>query len=83
MTCGIVVPWLGIETVPSVVNVQSLNHWTTREFPVQFLMYQFYLNKYVEIFWDKWKMKIRFVCLHFITMDNVGSVPTSYFQYFR
>ena len=31
--CGILVPRPGIEPGPSAVKVQSLNHWTTREFP--------------------------------------------------
>ena len=29
--CGILVPWPGIKPVPPAVEVQSLNHWTTRE----------------------------------------------------
>ena len=33
LSCGILVPWLEIEPWPSVVNLQSPNHWTTREFP--------------------------------------------------
>ena len=31
--CGILVPWPGIEPVPPALEVQSLNHWTTREVP--------------------------------------------------
>ena len=30
----ILVFWPGIKPVPSAVEVQSLNHWTTREAPV-------------------------------------------------
>ena len=30
---GILVPQPGIEPGPSAVRAQSLNHWTTREFP--------------------------------------------------
>ena len=33
MACGILVPWSGIELVPSVVEVQSGNCWTAREDP--------------------------------------------------
>ena len=33
MTCGVLVPWPGIEPAPSALEVQSLNHWTTREDP--------------------------------------------------
>ena len=32
VTCGILVPWPGIEPGPSAVRVQNLNHWTAREF---------------------------------------------------
>ena len=31
--CGILVPWPGIELMSSALEVQSLNHWTTREVP--------------------------------------------------
>ena len=34
MAWGILVPRQGIEAVPPAVEVQSLNHWTTREVPV-------------------------------------------------
>ena len=42
--CRILVPWPGIEPLPSAVEVQNLNHWTAREVPqhdfssVQFIM---------------------------------------------
>ena len=29
------VPWPGVEPVPSAMKAQSPNHWTTREFPKQ------------------------------------------------
>ena len=32
--CEILVPWLGIEPRPPVVEVQNPNHWITREFPI-------------------------------------------------
>ena len=32
-TCGILVPWPGIEPGPSAERAQSPNHWTTREVP--------------------------------------------------
>ena len=32
MACRILVPQSGIEPMPSAVETQSLNHWTTREF---------------------------------------------------
>ena len=31
VACGILVPWPGMEPVPPVMKVRSLNHWTTRE----------------------------------------------------
>ena len=31
VTCRLLVPWPGIEPVPRAVDVQSLNHWATRE----------------------------------------------------
>ena len=31
--CGILVPWLGIEPIPPVMEVWCLNHWTTRDHP--------------------------------------------------
>ena len=31
---GILVPWPGIEPMPPAVEVQSLNHWTSKEVPV-------------------------------------------------
>ena len=33
MTCGILVPWPGIEPGPPVVEAQNPNHWTAREVP--------------------------------------------------
>ena len=33
MSCGILVPSPGTEPVPCAVEVQSLNHWTSREIP--------------------------------------------------
>ena len=31
MACGIFFPWPGIEPMPTAVEAQSLNHWTTKE----------------------------------------------------
>ena len=31
--CGILALQLGIESMPPAVEVQSLNHWTTKEVP--------------------------------------------------
>ena len=33
MACGILVPWPGITTMPTAVEAQSLNHWTTGVVP--------------------------------------------------
>ena len=37
MECGLLVPWRGIEPVPSAWEVQSLNPWTAREIQDQFV----------------------------------------------
>ena len=34
MACGILVPQLGMEPVPSAVEAWYLNRWTTRDVPV-------------------------------------------------
>ena len=31
-TCGILVPWVGIQSQPPAVEAQSPNHWTARQF---------------------------------------------------
>ena len=41
MACGILIPWPGIEPGPTAVKGSSLNHWTAREFPDNFLKCQF------------------------------------------
>ena len=38
---GILVPRPGIESMPSAVGVQSLNHWTAREVPAHFFFFNF------------------------------------------
>ena len=38
MTCGILVPGLGMETMPPTSEAWNCNHWTTREIP-KFLFY--------------------------------------------
>ena len=37
VTCGILVPQPGIKPTPLAVEARSLNHWTARESPVQWL----------------------------------------------
>ena len=37
--CGILIPWPGIEPMPSAVKVQNPNHWTAREFPILTILY--------------------------------------------
>ena len=43
-TCGILVPWPGMETAAPALEAQSLNHWTPREFPAWFLLFIPYNN---------------------------------------
>ena len=38
MACGILVSGPGIESGTLAVRAQSLNHWTTREFPHRFFL---------------------------------------------
>ena len=38
MACGILFPQPGIKPVPPAVEGQSLNHWTTRDFPLKFFV---------------------------------------------
>ena len=40
----ILVPWPGIKPVPPAVEVQSLNHWTTREVPENVFILLSFLN---------------------------------------
>ena len=37
--CWILVPQPGIEPLPPAVEAQRLNHWTTRDVPVQQILY--------------------------------------------
>ena len=53
--CGILVPQPGVELVPPAVEVQSINHWTAREFP--------YFLKFLKMLF-LWE-----VCVHF--SDNL------------
>ena len=41
MVCRILVPQPGTELMPSAMEVQILNHWTTREVPVVMLIMPF------------------------------------------
>ena len=37
--CGILVPWPGMEPIPSTLEAWSLNHWTAREVPRKILLW--------------------------------------------
>ena len=55
--CRILVPQPGIEPVPPALEMQSLNHWTTREVPVQFFglfVCLIYFFIYIVYFWLCW-----------------------------
>ena len=43
-SCGILVPWPGMETAAPALEAQSLNHWTPREVPAWFLLFIPYNN---------------------------------------
>ena len=40
--CGILVPWPGIEPIPSAMKASSFNHWFPREFPRAYNSCEFY-----------------------------------------
>ena len=46
MACGILVSQPGTEPAPPELEAQSLNHWTTTEFPEDYIWTQF-------IWWDE------------------------------
>ena len=48
VACEILVPWPGIKPVPHAVEVQSFNHWTTREF-TGLISYWTHLNFFLRI----------------------------------
>ena len=48
-SCGIIVPWPGIEPTPYTMKAQSFNHWTAGEFPEAFL---YFFQKPSTYFWD-------------------------------
>ena len=47
MACGLLVPQPGIEPVFPALEVQNLNHWTTKEVP------RYILNSFLRIFMEK------------------------------
>ena len=53
MACGILVPRPGIEPLPPAMEAQTLNHWTTREFPVfDFKSDHFIQSKIVQMIFE-------------------------------
>lgn len=38
MACGILVPRLGVEPIPSALKVWNFNNWTSREVPENFVV---------------------------------------------
>ena len=59
VTCGISVPWPGIKLMPPTVEMQSLNHWTTREIQVEhvFICWAFSLTV-IGLFRNPWKLDL-------------------------
>ena len=47
--CRILVPQLGIESMRPVVEVQSLNNWTTREFPNTVILFSLKIQEFIII----------------------------------
>ena len=57
MLRGILVPWPGMEPIPSAVTAQTLNHSTTREFPTNFIhlfVYKFLFLHFICFFSLRW-----------------------------
>ena len=67
---GILVPQPGIEPVPPAVEVQSLNHWTTREVP--HYCFFFFFNFWVYLF-IYGCVGSSFLCEGFLQLRQVGA----------
>ena len=66
-SCGILVPWPGIEPMPPALGAWSLNHWTAREVPCRlffffeslvfifiFIYLFIFINLFIIYFWLCW-----------------------------
>ena len=81
--CGIIVPQPGIEPVPPAVEVQSPNHWTSREVPKNIFFKYFRKKDVVLICASKmiltqspcWKIKTWLLIVKKIPRNAAGHVP--------
>ena len=73
MAYRILVPWLGIEPMPPVVEAQSPNHWTTREFPrFHFLTLCLMCWLFSGVVWQQVQVKLKMWCCcdNIVLMDS-------------
>ena len=47
MTCGILVPWSGIESMSLAMRVQSPNHWIAREFSLNSILFHWPIHLFL------------------------------------
>ena len=66
MACGILVPQPGIEPLYPGVEVQSPNHWTTRELP---LIYTFELCYCYQMHW---------LCSYFVHVNYISTMASDH-----
>ena len=74
LSCGMhdLVPWLGMESGPPALGVQSLGHWTTREVPetIFFVLMSYTLDAHMfSSFTYKWGMSWLFRILQDLTSE--------------
>ena len=62
-TCGILVPWPGIEPRAPAVEAPSPNHWTTRKFPSDNFVRQ-WISNYSQMYSVSWVFFLIFSFLH-------------------
>ena len=55
MACGILVTWPGIESVTSVLEAQSLNHWLAKNVPIDYNFECKMVEQHHQINWHKFE----------------------------
>ena len=49
IACGILVSWQGIKSTAPAAEVRSLDHWTAREVPFKYFIFEIFLGRRVEL----------------------------------